>query len=67
MAVVDSAGTTDCGRRCPGVFGDRTSEARSDLTAMNLLMCAINAPRLAPIGVEFDGRSLPSLEVEHRR
>jgi len=34
---------------------------------MNLLKCAINAPRLAPSDVEFDGRSVSSLEVEHRR
>lgn len=65
--VVDSAGTRTAAdaARVPGE--QPTSTERSDLTAMHLRICAFNAPRLAPTGVDVDGRSVPSLEVEHRR
>jgi hypothetical protein len=58
--VVDSAGTSDCGsaRVAPG---DRpaTTSTEERLKAMRLSVRAPIAHRLAPIGVEFDGRSVP--------
>jgi hypothetical protein len=60
VPVVDSAGTKDRSRRCTVVSGDHQPPAqRSDLTAMHFSMYASTAPRLAPIGANVDGRSVP--------
>jgi hypothetical protein len=44
------------------VTGGHPPATRSDLTAMHLEHPRLTTHRLAPIGSEVDGRSVPSLE-----